>query len=64
MFRPVWQAEIENEVVRNTARLTVERHGLDADQARAKAEATVRQMRRAFPDGCAATELWPRWWRR
>jgi len=58
VFRPVWQAEIENEVVRNTARLTVERHGLDADQARAKAEATVRQMRRAFPDGCAATALW------
>ena len=58
VFRPVWQAEIEDEVVCNTARLTVERHGLDPDQARANAEATMVQMRRAFPDACAATELW------
>jgi len=58
VFRPVWQAEIENEVVRNTARLTVERYGLDPNQPRANAEATVVHMRRAFLDACAATELW------
>ena len=58
VFRPVWQAEIEDEVVRNTARLTAERHGIELDQARAGAEAAVAQMRRAFPDACAATELW------
>jgi len=58
VFRPVWQAEIEHEVVRNTARLTAERRGIDRDQARAGAEATMAQMRRAFPDACAATELW------
>jgi predicted nucleic acid-binding protein len=58
VFRPVWQAEIEDEVVRNTARLTVKRHGIELDVARASAEATVTQMRRAFPDACAATELW------
>lgn len=58
VFRPVWQAEIEDEVVRNTARLTAERHGIDLDQARAGAEATMAQMRRAFPDACASTELW------
>lgn len=58
VFRPVWQAEIEDEVVRNTARLTAGRHGIDLDQARAGAEATMAQMRRAFPDACAAPELW------
>ncbi len=58
LFRPVWQAEIEDEVVRNNARLTAERHGIDLDQARAGAEATMAQMRRAFPDACATTELW------
>ena len=58
VFRPVWQAEIEDEVVRNTTRLTAERHGIDLDQAHAGAEATMAQMRRAFPDACAATELW------
>ena len=58
VFRPVWQAEIEDEVVRNTSRLTVERHDIDPAEARASAEATIGQMRRAFPDACAATELW------
>ena len=58
VFRPVWQAEIEDEVVRNTVRLTAERRGIDLDQSRAGAEATMAQMRRAFPDACAATELW------
>lgn len=58
VFRPVWQAEIEEEVVRNIARLTAERHDIELDQARASAAATMAQMRRAFPDACAATELW------
>lgn len=58
VFRPVWQGEIEDEVVRNTARLTAERHGIDLETARANAAATMAQMRRAFPDACAATELW------
>lgn len=58
VFRPVWQSEIEVEVVRNTARLTAERHGVDLDQAHAGAEATMAQMRRAFPDACASPELW------
>lgn len=58
VFRPVWQAEIEHEVVRNTARLTAERHGIDIAQAQAAAEATIAQMRRAFPDACASSELW------
>lgn len=58
VFRPVWQAEIEHEVVRNAARLTAERHGIDPDQAYAGAQATIAQMRRAFPDACAATEIW------
>jgi predicted nucleic acid-binding protein len=58
VFRPVWQAEIEDEVVRNTARLIAERHGIDLDQAHVGAEATMAQMRRAFPDACASTELW------
>jgi predicted nucleic acid-binding protein len=58
VFRPVWQAEIEDEVARNAARLTAEKHGIDPDQARASAEATLAQMRRAFPDACAASELW------
>jgi hypothetical protein len=44
VFRPVWQAEIEDEVVRNTARLAAERHGIDLDQARAGAEATMAQI--------------------
>lgn len=54
----MWQAEIEDEVVRNTARLSAERHWIDLGQARAGAEATVAQMRRAFPDACVSTELW------
>jgi hypothetical protein len=52
VFRPVWQAEIEDEVVCNTARLTAERDGIDLDQARSGAGATMAQMRiRDFPSG-------------
>lgn len=58
VFRPVWETEIENEVVRNTARLTVERRGIDPEEALAGAQATLAQMRRAFPDACADTKLW------
>ena len=58
VFRPVWQSEIEDEVVRNTARLIAERHYVDVVEAHARADAAVAQMRRAFPDACAASELW------
>lgn len=57
-FRPVWQEEIEDEVVRNMARLTTERHNIDPDQARASAQATMAQMRRAFPGACEDTQSW------
>lgn len=49
LFQPAWQEEIEIEVIRNGARLLVERSGLDAGDAAAKIHRTVGFMNKAFP---------------
>jgi len=58
VFRPVWQAEIENEVGRNSIRIAVEKRGLSLEDATHGAEHPLTQMRAAFPDACAETRLW------
>ncbi|MFE6508103.1 PIN domain-containing protein [Nocardioides sp. NPDC057764] len=56
-FRPVWQDEIENEMIRNQVRRAVEK-GRDKDAAQDEAEAAQAQMNRAFPGARLPTELW------
>lgn len=58
VFRPVWQAEIEDEVYRNSIRVAVEKRGQDEEKATRAAEHALEQMGRAFPDACADTTLW------
>jgi hypothetical protein len=58
VFRPVWQAEIENEVRRNGARLIVRKHSLDEDAALVRMDYTLGEMNTAFPDARAAARLW------
>lgn len=57
VFRPVWQAEIEDELYRNSIRVAVEKRG-DEEKANRAAEHALEQMGRAFPDACADTTLW------
>ncbi len=57
VFRPVWQAE-RTRWSATPPGSPPNGTGIDLDQARTCAEATMAQMRRAFPDACAATELW------
>ena len=58
VFRPVWQEEILDEVYRNSIRIGITKRGMTEQQATAGVEHALTQMRRAFPDGCAATKLW------
>lgn len=57
-FRPVWQARILEEMMRNGVRLLVEKKGLNPQDAEAALEHTAAQMRRAFPDAELDASLW------
>ena len=50
VFRPVWQSELEAEIVRNVARLRLKRGGVTAQDAARYAEQTLAAMNSAFPD--------------
>jgi hypothetical protein len=58
VFRPVWQAEIENEVRRNGARLAIARRGVSREDAVATLDRTLERMNTAFPDARLSSELW------
>ncbi len=58
VFRPVWQEEILAEVHRNSIRILVSKRGMTEQQATARVEHALTQMRRAFPDASAETKLW------
>jgi predicted nucleic acid-binding protein len=58
VFRPVWQAHIEDELYRNSIRIGVEKRGLSEEAATRGVEHALSQMRAAFPDACAETRLW------
>lgn len=49
LYRPVWQEAIEIEVIRNGARLLVERSGFDPGDAAVTIQRTVGFMNTAFP---------------
>lgn len=57
-FRPVWQAQIEEEVRRNSIRMGVSKRGMSEEAAARGADHALTEMRRAFPDACAETQLW------
>ncbi|MEU6136315.1 PIN domain-containing protein [Nocardioides sp. NPDC047086] len=57
VFRPVWEHEIEDEMIRNQVRLDVEK-GRDKDACHVAAEHAREQMNRAFPDARLTTEVW------
>jgi predicted nucleic acid-binding protein len=57
-FRPVWQDEILDEVLRNSVRLLRDRSGVPEEAATAAAAYTLEQMARAFPDACRPSETW------
>lgn len=58
VFRPVWQAEIEDEVRRNGSTLLAKRYGIDEDEAARRIGLVVAAMRTAFPDASVPIELW------
>jgi predicted nucleic acid-binding protein len=58
VFRPVWQAEIENEVRRNGTRLAIARRGASREEAVAALDRTLERMNTAFPDARLSSELW------
>lgn len=57
-FRPVWQDEILDEVMRNSSRLLAARSGLTEDAATAAAAYALERMALAFPDACQPSETW------
>lgn len=57
VFRPVWEHEIEDEMIRNQVRLDTEK-GRDHDASLEIAERAREQMNRAFPDARLPTESW------
>lgn len=57
LYRPVWQECIEDEVVRNGARLAVERGDEPGDAAAAEHRA-IGHMNRAFPDARRPDDEW------
>ncbi|NEA32288.1 hypothetical protein [Streptomyces sp. SID13031] len=50
-FRPVWQDEIFDEVLRNSVRLLKDRSGLTDDAATAASAHMLDQIGQTFPDG-------------
>ena len=58
LFRPVWQSEILDEMRRNGIRLLVTNNGLSQQDAEAALDHTLTQMRLAFPDAEADSNLW------
>ncbi|MEV6416527.1 PIN domain-containing protein [Kribbella sp. NPDC051718] len=57
-FRPIWQDEILDEVLRNSVRLLRDRAGLTDDEATAAAPRLIGQMRRTFPAACRPGDEW------
>lgn len=58
VFRPVWQEEILDEVLRNSSRLLAARSGVTEDAAYAAAAYALERMALAFPDACQPSETW------
>lgn len=57
VFRPVWEHEIEDEMIRNQVKIDL-RKGRDEAGSLATAEQAREQMNRAYPDARLATERW------
>lgn len=57
VFRPVWQSELEAEIVRNATRLRV-RRGDSTDEAEAYAQRTLAAMNAAFPGARLCNGAW------
>jgi predicted nucleic acid-binding protein len=57
-FRPVWQDEILDEVLRNSIRLLKDRSGLTADAATTASKYVLGQMTETFPDAYQSADLW------
>ena len=58
VFRPVWQSELEAEIVRNVPRLRVKRGTGTAQEAARYAEQTLLAMNSAFPAARLADTAW------
>jgi predicted nucleic acid-binding protein len=57
-FRPIWQDEILDEVLRNSIRLLKNRSGLTTDAAITATEYVLRQMTETFRDARQPADLW------
>ena len=58
VFRPVWQQSILDELERNYPKVAVSHRGADRGEAVKEVAQVLANMARAFPDACAATDVW------